>query len=58
MKFHPQIIRLLGRLTDRMDVIRKNPHRYEVPAGVEDEIQQLAERLETLLARVTIIKAG
>ena len=58
MKFDPQTIRLLGRLTDRMDVIRKNPHRYEVPAGVANEIEEFAERLEKLLARVTIIKAG
>jgi hypothetical protein len=58
MKFHPQVVRLLGRLTDRMDVIRKNPHRYEVAPGVEDEIQKLAERLEVLLSKITTIKAG
>ena len=58
MKFEPQTIRLLGRLTDRMDAIRKNPHRYEVPPGVADEMEKLAERLEALLARVTTIKAG
>lgn len=58
MKFDPQTIRLLGRLTDRMDLIRKNPHRYEVHAVVQTEIESAAQRLETLLAKVTIIKAG
>ena len=58
MKFDPQTIRLLGRLTDRMDLIRKNPHRYEVHAAVQAEIESAAQRLEMLLAKVTIIKAG
>jgi len=58
MKFDPQTIRLLGRLTDRMDLIRKNPHRYQVQPAVEVEIDAAAQRLETLLAKVTIIKAG
>ena len=58
MTFDPQTIRVLGRLTDRMDQIRKNPHRYQVPPAVEREIESAAERLEALLAKVTIIKAG
>ncbi len=58
MKFDPQTIRVLGRLTDRMDLIRKNPHRYEVHAAVQAEIELAAQRLEALLAKVTIIKAG
>ena len=58
MTFDPQTIRLLGRLTDRMDQIRKNPHRYQVPPVVEQEIESAAERLEALLAKVTTIKAG
>ena len=58
MKFEPQTIRLMGRLTDRMDAIRKNPHRYEVPPAVAQEMVKLAERMETLLTQVTTIKAG
>jgi hypothetical protein len=58
MNFDPQTIRLLGRLTDRMDLIRKNPHRYQVPPAVEREIESTAERLEALLTKVTIIRAG
>ena len=58
MKFDPQVIRLLGRLTDRMDSIRKNPHRYEVPPAVAHEIEEYARRLETQLAKVTTVKAG
>ena len=58
MNFDPQTIRLLGRLTDRMDQIRKNPHRYQVAPAVEREIGSAAERLEALLTKVTIIKAG
>ena len=58
MKFDPQTIRLLGRLTDRMDLIRKNPHRYQVAPAVQAEIDSAAERLESLLTKVTTIKAG
>ena len=57
-KFDPQVVRLLGRVTDRMDQIRKNPHRYQVQPPVEAEIESAAQRLEALLAKVTIIKAG
>jgi hypothetical protein len=57
-KFDPQTIRVLGRVTDKLNAIRKNPHRYEVPAGVAQEMEKLAERLEALADRVTTIKAG
>ena len=58
MKFDPQTIRLLGRLTDRMDLIRKNPHRYKVQPAVETELASVAHKLEGLLDKVTTIKAG
>jgi len=58
MKFDPQTIRLLGRLTDRMNLIRKGPHRYKVPPAVEAEITAHAHKLEALLDKVTTIKAG
>ena len=58
MKFDPQTIRLLGRLTDQMNLIRKGPHRYQVHPAVEAEIAAAAHKLESLLAKVTTIKAG
>lgn len=58
MKLDSTTIRLLGRLTDRMDLIRKNPHRYEIDAGSLGQIAPVAERLEALLATIKIIKAG
>lgn len=58
MKFDPQVIRLLGRVTDRLDQIRKNPHRYQVQPAVASEIENHAAQLEALLTKVTTIKAG
>ncbi len=58
MALDPQTTRLLSRLTDRMDLIRKHPHRYEI---AQDDLQALrpaAERLEALLASIKTIKAG
>ena len=54
----PYAIRLLSRLTDRMDLIRKNPHRYRIEPRDRDEIVQIAEQLELLLTRIQTIKAG
>lgn len=58
MNFDPQTIRLLGRITDRADLIRKNPHRYRVEPAVQAEIEAAARRLEQALAKVSVIKAG
>lgn len=58
MKLDSTTIRMLGRLTDRMDLIRKNPHRYEIDADVLAQITPVAERLEALLATIKVIKAG
>jgi hypothetical protein len=54
----PKTIRLLGRITDRMDLIRKNPHRYEIDPDVLKELADAAGRLEDLLTKIQTIKAG
>ncbi len=58
MKFDVQTLRALSRITDRIDLIRKHPHRYEVDAEVLTHLGKAAERVEELLAKVRIIKAG
>jgi hypothetical protein len=58
MKFDVQTIRSMGRMTDRMDSIRKNPHRYEVAPEIHHEIAAHAKALEELLTKVTVIKAS
>jgi hypothetical protein len=58
MKFDVTTLRALGRLTDRMDLIRKNPHRYEIDAEVLAKLGVAARQVEELLAKVRIIKAG
>ena len=58
MKLDPKTIRMLGRLTDRMDLIRKHPHRYETDADALTEISSAAEQLEGVLAKIRVIKAG
>jgi len=58
MKLDPKTTRLLGRITDRMDLIRKNPHRYEIDADALTEIAEVAGRLEALLSKIQTIKAG
>ena len=58
IKFDVKTIRILGRLTDRMDAIRKNPHRYEIEADDLTEIHDACVRLEAVLVRVKTLKAG
>jgi hypothetical protein len=58
MKFDVQTLRALSRITDRIDLIRKHPHRYEVDAEVLTQLGQAAQNVEILLAKVKIIKAG
>jgi hypothetical protein len=58
MKLDPQTVRALSRLTDRMDLIRKSPHRYEIDADDLAALGPVAVQLETLLAAIRIIKAG
>ena len=58
MKFDVQTIRSIGRVTDLMDSIRMNPHRYDVTPDVHKEIAVNAKALEELLAKVTVITAS
>jgi hypothetical protein len=58
MKLDVKTIRLLGRLTDRMDLIRKHPHRYEIDPENMPELDAVAHQLETLLAKIRTIKMG
>ena len=58
MKLDVQTIRAIGRVTDRMDAIRKNPHRYDVTPDVHKEIAAQTKALEELLAKVTVLRAG
>jgi hypothetical protein len=58
MKLDHKTIRVLSRLTDRMDLIRKSPHRYEINEDDMAALLPVAEHLETLLTTIRIIKAG
>lgn len=58
MKFDVTTLRALGRITDRMDLIRKNPHRYEIDAETLAQLAVAARQIEELLTKVTVIKAG
>jgi hypothetical protein len=58
MTLTTKTVRLLSRLTDRMDLIRKNPHRYEIAEADLAELDEAARRVEDILARITTIKAG
>lgn len=58
MKLDVKTVRLLDRLTDRMNLIRKNPHRYEVDEDVQQALGRTCEELERLLATIRTIKAG
>ena len=50
-----QTIRLLDRLTDRMNAIRKHPRRYEISADDHAELRTTAEKLEQILTRVKVV---
>ena len=58
MKLDVKTVRLLGRLTDRMNLIRKHPHRYEIDPENMTELDAAAHRLETLLEKIRTIKMG
>ena len=58
MKLDPKTIRVLSRLTDRMDLVRKSPHRYEIDPDDQAALVPVAEQLEARLAAIRIIKAG
>lgn len=58
MKFDTKTIRVLSRITDRMDLIRKNPHRYEIEPDDLTALAAAAQRVEDLLVNVRTLKAG
>ena len=58
MKLDPTTTRLLGRITDRMDLVRKNPHRYEIDAEVLKELAEAARREAECLGAVVQRTAG
>ena len=58
MKLDPLTIRLLGRLTDRMDLIRKHPLRYDISPEALAALRPVAEQLEALLEKITVVKVG
>jgi ribosomal protein S15P/S13E len=58
MKLDVNTIRVLGRLTDRMNLIRKHPHRYEIDPESMHELGAVAHQLEALLAKIKTIKVG
>lgn len=58
MALDPKTIRLFSRLTDRMDLIRKHPHRYEIAQHDLAALMPVAEQLEALLTSIKTIKAG
>lgn len=51
-------VRVLGRLTDRMNLIRKHPLRYEIDPDHLTELQTVATRLEELLDKIKTVKMG
>jgi hypothetical protein len=58
MKLDVKTVRLLDRLTDRMNLIRKNPHRYEIDEDVQKRLAEACGEVETLLSKIRVIKAG
>ena len=51
-------IRLLSRLTDRMNLIRKHPNHYELAPADHAALMPVAEQLEALLEAIKVIKGG
>ena len=58
MQFDLKTIRQLGRITDRMNLIRKNPRWYEIDHADLAELGTAASRIEEILARIKTIRAG
>ena len=58
MNLDSKTIRLMGRVTDRMDLVRKNPHRYQIDPETLRTLGATLETLEGLLSRISTIKAG
>ena len=51
-------VRVLSRITDRLDLIRKHPRRYDVAPDDLAMIRNRAEEFERLLEHIKVIKVG
>lgn len=58
MRFDVNTVRILHRLTDRMNLIRKHPLRYEIDPKSLEELQATAVQLEAVLTRIKTIPVG
>lgn len=58
MKFDVNTVRLLHRLTDRMNLIRKHPLRYEIDQAALEELQTTAVQLEEVLTKIKTVPVG
>ena len=58
MKFDVNTVRLLHRLTDRMNPIRKHPMRYEIDPDALAELQTTAVQLEEVLTKIKTVQVG
>jgi hypothetical protein len=58
MKLDHQTLRVLGRLTDHMNLIRKRPQLYDVEPTDLQLISSVAAELESLLTRVKPVPVG
>jgi hypothetical protein len=55
MKADNTTIRLLDRVTDRLNAIRKHPRRYEMTDEDHALLRETAQKLEAILARVRVV---
>lgn len=58
MKLDPLTVRLLYRLTARLDLIRRSPLRYDVDQEDLDALRHRLSELEGVLDRIRIVKVG
>ena len=58
MKFDVNTVRLLHRLTDRMNLIRKHPLRYEIDPDALQKLQATAVQLEEVLTKIKTVPVG
>ena len=55
MKADNTTIRLLDRVTDRLNAIRKHPRRYEMTVEDHALLRDTAQKLEEILGRVRVV---
>jgi hypothetical protein len=58
MKFDTNTVRLLHRLTDRMNLIRKHPLRYDIDPDALKRLQATAVELEEVLTKIKTVPVG